>query len=100
MKSSSPRTISKDDAQQAGKRKSESPDEAGVIKRRVLPKPVSDMGAKDKPHQPVKTKVVRDPATGLWRREVITEPDKTGDCGIFVGVIELIPPPPLLCFAF
>ena len=54
------------------KRKSKSPEDAGESKKRADEKtewkqPGAETGT------PVKTKIMRDPVTGLWRREALTE---------------------------
>ena len=61
------------------KRKSESPRETEEVKKKVLTRSAVRMLQRAAPHKPVKTKIVRDPDTGLWRREIVKVQDKPGD---------------------
>ena len=60
------------------KRKSKSPEDTMEVKRRVVAKPAVKKLV-DEEQSPVKTKIMRDPATGVWRREAVTETKKPGE---------------------
>ena len=59
------------------KKKSKSPEDTLEVKRKVVAKPAVKLV--DEKQSPVKTKIMRDPATGVWRREAVTEAKKPGE---------------------
>ena len=44
--------------------------------------------SEEEQHSAAKTKIMRDPATGLWRREVVTETKLPGDYELVLSFLQ------------